>query len=182
VLGGPDVGARIERWLSELRTTDAVAERTRARWLRAAADQSATFAGVLVDLAERGAPVVVHGHAGRRHRGVLAVVGEDFCAVHTDTGVDVLVAFRGISSVRSEPGAVDTTGDRVTDATVGLAEMLAIVAPERPRVLVVTMTSSDGIAGELRSVGRDVATVRLDGPARTSAYVPLTSIAEVVLA
>lgn len=182
LLGRADFGARLERWLSDARRTEAAAAKTRARWLRLAADQSATFAGVLVDLAERGAPVVVHSRGQRRHRGVIAAVGHDFCALRADAGGDVLVAFRGIGSVRPEPGLPDAGGDRLVLARVGLAEMLSIAAAERPRVLVVTTMGDEGIAGELRSVGRDVVTVRLDGPSRSSAYVPLDTVAEVTLA
>jgi hypothetical protein len=45
----------------------------------------------------------------------------------------------------------------------------------------VTVADADGVAGELRSVGRDVVTVRLDGEPRAAAYVAITAIAEVSL-
>ena len=58
LLGGDDLLARLDRWVSDARSDEAAAARARERWLKQAADESATFSGVLFDLAERGAPVV----------------------------------------------------------------------------------------------------------------------------
>jgi hypothetical protein len=181
LLGGPDLSARLERWIADARSEDAAAARSRERWLRLQADESATFAGVLVDLGERGTPVVVHGRAGRRHRGTVAAVAADFCALRTSGAHDVLLAFAGIGSVRPDPHQQGPAGDRVVRAEIGLAEMLSVLAAERPRVLTFTITDSTGIAGELRSVGRDVVTLRLDGDPRATAYVAISAIAELSL-
>jgi len=181
LLGGPDLTARLERWVAEARTADAAASRARERWLRVQADESSTFAGVLLDLAERGTPVVVHGPAGRRHRGVITAVATDFLALRTSGGRDVLLAYGGIASVRPDARGPGPVGDRVVRAELGLAEMLSVLAAERPRVLVVTTADGDGgIAGELRGVGRDVMTLRLDGEPR-SAYVAVAAVAELAL-
>jgi len=181
ILGTPDLGARLERWVAEARSGDAAASRTRARWLRIQSEESATFAGVLIDLAERTARVAVHTRAGRRHRGVIAVVAVDFCAVRTDRGHDVLVAYRGIASVRPDADIPGPSGDRLVHSDVALAEMLSILNADRPRLLVMTTVGDEGLAGELRSVGRDVITLRLDGASRAPVYVPIDTIAEITL-
>jgi hypothetical protein len=181
LLGGPDLTARLERWVAEARSADAAAARTRERWLRVQADESATFVGVLLDLAERGTPVVIHGRGGRRHRGAIAAVAADFCALRTSGGRDVLLTFLGIGSVRPDSRSPGPSGDRALHADLGLAEMLSVLAADRPRVLIVTTADAEGVAGELRSVGRDVVTVRLDGDPRAGAYVAITAIAEVSL-
>ena len=181
ILGAPDLGARLERWVAEARSSDAAAAKARARWLRAQSEESATFAGVLIDLAERTAPVVVHTRAGRRHRGVIAVVAIDFCALRTDRGTDILVAYRGIASVRPDTDVPGPSGDRLVHAEVALTEMLSILNADRPRVLVMTTVDDEGVAGELRSVGLDVITLRLDGGSRAPVYVPVGTITEVVL-
>ncbi len=137
------------------------------------------MAGVLVDLAERDRPVVVNTTAGRSHRGMLAAVGVDFCALRTAQGVDVLVSFDGVSSVRTHPGDAPTTGGRLLTLDLLLHEAMTELAVDRPRVLVLARGDRQGIAGELRSVGRDVAMVRLDGRPASLAYVPLTSVVEV---
>ena len=41
------------------------------------------------------------------------------------------------------------------------------------------MADTDGMAGELRAVGADVLTLRLDGAGRPIVYVPIGSVAEV---
>ncbi|MEY2447122.1 MAG: hypothetical protein QOH79_598 [Acidimicrobiaceae bacterium] len=181
LLGGPDLSARLERWVADARSADSAAARTRERWLRLQADESATFVGVLVDLAEQGTPVVIHGRGGRRHRGAIAAVAADFCALRTSGGRDVLLAYSGIGSVRPDSRSAGPIGDRAVQAEIGMAEMLSVLAVDRPRVLIVTVADADGIAGELRSVGRDLVTVRLDGEPRAAAYVAITAIAEVSL-
>jgi hypothetical protein len=181
LLGASDLLARLDRWVAEARSDDAAAERARERWLRVAAEESATFAGVLIDLAERATPVLVHGRAGRRHRGSITAVGIDFCALRTAGGRDVLISYEGLSSVRPEAGAPGASGDRPIRLDLDLAEAIAAIAADRPRVLLVTIADGDGLAGELRSVGRDVATVRLDGTPGSHAYVAIAAIAELSL-
>ena len=181
-LGGPDLLRRLSAWAAEARADDAASARSRQRWLRQAADEDATFAAVLLDLAERRSPVVVTGRAGRRHRCTVAAVGADFALVRIDGATDALLSFAGIASVRPEAAQPAAAGDRTVDLDVSMAEALAVIGEDRPRVLVVTMADADGLAGELRSVGRDVATLRLDGADRATAYVPIASIAELRLA
>ncbi len=48
-------------------------------------------------------------------------------------------------------------------------------------MLVVTLAGADGLAGELRSVGRDVLTMRLDGEPPAPAYVAIAAVAELSL-
>jgi hypothetical protein len=174
---------RLVAWVAAARVGEAAAARSREGFLRRTAGEDATFAGVLVDLAERGAPVLVATTAGRRHRGVIQAVGADFCALRTAEGRDIVLAHRGIASVRPD-GRLGTTGDRVVEVPVGLAEALAVLAENRPRVLVVPLgagvdSGDRGLAGELRSVGRDVVVLHLDGADQRTAYVALNSVAEV---
>ncbi len=181
-LGGPDLLGRLARWAGEAGADEAAAARARERWGLRSAEEDATFTGVLLDLAERGSPVVVAGRGGRRHRGVVRAVGADFVGLAGPDRGDVLLAFAGIASVRPEPRAAPAPGDRPVEVVLGLAEALAALAEDRPRVLVVTLADADGLAGELRSVGRDVVVLRLDGATRAPAYVPVAAIAEVRLA
>lgn len=177
LLGASTLLARLDRWVAEARVDAAAAERARERWLRQIADESATFTGLLLDLAERGLPVVAQGRGRRRNRGTISAVGADFVAMRAAPGTDVLLAFGAIASVRPDDRAGGPTGDRATSFDLGLAEAIAAIAADRPRVLVVTMADGEGVAGELRSVGRDLVALRLDGGAG-SAYVPIASIAE----
>lgn len=181
VPGEADLVAHLTRWLAEQRVDDAANARSRERWLRQQAEEEGTFAGVLLDLAERQRPVVLATGPTRRLRGRLRAVGRDFCLLGTDRGVNVVVAHRAVSSVRLEPHARPLTGDRAVVASTGLMETLAELAGTRPRVLVVTRPG-EPLAGVLRAVGSDVLTLRLDGDPPATVYVPAASVAEVSLA
>jgi hypothetical protein len=87
-----------------------------------------------------------------------------------------------MSSVRVMPGPGSApTGDRAVRTGLRLAEVLAGLAAERERALIVALDGEDAIAGSLRSVGRDVVVVRLDGPEPVTAYVPIAAVAELIL-
>jgi hypothetical protein len=180
--GGADLTRRLADFAADARADVAASARAREGFLRRTAPEEATFAGVLVDLAERGSPVLVVGANGRRHRGVLRTVGRDFAGLRTPDGRDVLLAHHGIASVRPDGRAPEAAGDRSVSSPLGLAEALAVLAEDRPRVLVVTVPGDEGLAGTLGSVGRDVVAVLLDGADRRTAYVAVAAIAEVTLA
>jgi hypothetical protein len=176
------MSSALAAFVGEAQADAAADARSREAFLRRTAAEEGSFAGVLVDLAERGTPVLVAGAGGRRQRGTLAAVGADFVVLRDEDGEEVLLAHRGISSVTPEAGAAAVAGHRPVAVPVGLAEALAVLAEERPRVLLVTVGLDGGVAGELRTAGRDVLSVRLEGPDRRSVYVPLANVAEVRLA
>lgn len=181
VPGEADLVSHLTRWLAEQRADDAAGARARERWLRQQAEEEGTFAGVLLDLAERARPVLLATGANRRVRGRLLAVGHDFCLLRSDRGATLMVAHRAVSSMRLEPHARPLAGDRVVVASTGLIETLAGLAGTRPRALVVTM-AGEALAGVLRAVGTDVLTLRLDGDPPATVYVPAASVAEVSLA
>jgi hypothetical protein len=165
-------------WAADLAVDDAIRDRSRTQWLRRQAEEEGTLAGVLTDLGERGRPVLVHLHNGRLHRGIVTAVGSDYAVVRVGPGRDVIVALAAVGSVRTLPGEPAMTGDRVVRAARSLVEVLGDLAAERARVLMLGPDAAHGVAGELRAVGRDIATVRLDGGGGT-AYVALASVAEI---
>lgn len=173
---GIDVVAGLTRWLATERADAAAAARARERWLRQAAEEEATVAGTLLDLAERADVVVLQGPAGRTHRGRVRAVGEDFVALRTATA-DVLVRVDVVLAIRGE-GRPPSGADRSPALPLGLAEAVAALAGDRPRV---RLAAVDGrsLAGELRTVGRDVATLRADDG--TTVFVPLAAVAELAV-
>ena len=180
VLGGTgDLDRSLERWAAEALVDDAARRRTRERWLRIQAEEDASFAGTLVDLAEHGRPAVLDV-AGEKLRGRLVGVGADFVAVRTDRRQDALIPFDAIEAVRPEPGAADVRGDRSATVDVALHSVLGPVAADRPDVLVRTR---HGVAlrGQLRTVGTDVLRLRLDLEPPTPTWIPLTAVAVIVL-
>jgi hypothetical protein len=165
----------LEELLADARADEAAAERQRRRRLQQLGEEEATLVGLLVDLAERGVEVSAETAASGVHRGVLRMVATDFCIIGTGSG-EVWITYRGLSSVRPHPREqhVAATGTRpATD--LSMAEALARVASDRSRIRLVT-EGGQRLGGELRSVGVDVLTIKLDGPAAGLAYVPVSSI------
>lgn len=175
--GGDHLVADLTRYLAEQRADAAAASRSREHWLRQAAAEEAMVAGVLLDLAERSATVVVQGFANRSHRGRVRAVGEDFVALTTKAG-PTLLPYDAIVAIRGDDGPA-ALGDRAPALDMAFAEAVAAAAGDRPRVLIVARDGS-GLSGQLRSVGRDVVTLRLADAAST-VYVPLASIAELTV-
>jgi hypothetical protein len=177
--GGRSLEDALTRWTADARIDERAQERLRERWLRQQADEDTTFAGTLVDLAERGRPVGLHTAAGRQHRGTIIAVGADFFLLRTLQHLDVLVPFDAVSYVRPQPGEAASFGDRALTIDVLFTEALHELSADRPRVLVVLRGVNQSVAGVLRSVGRDVVSLGLDGSDRTVASLPIVSIAEV---
>jgi hypothetical protein len=172
----------LERWAAGARAQEAAEARVRERWLRQAAEEEASFAGLLVDLAEDGRPVSITTVTGRRHHGPIAAVGSDFVAVDGPENRLVLVHLAAVAEVRPGTGkrSQPATGGRGAGADgVTMAEVLAQAVATRPRVAAVL--GSVTVVGELRSVGTDVLTVRTDGEPPGLSYVTLASVSEVSL-
>jgi hypothetical protein len=184
--GGPGLSPfeEIERWAAEARARDAVDARVRERWLRRQAEEEATFAGLLLDLAERAVTIVVTTTANRRHPGTVEAVGTDFVALLTAGGRTAIVALRAVAAVSPiGPGdaglrALASGDDRASrSVTVGLVEVLAHAAGNVPRVQVHAGTAT--VVGELRSVGADLLSVHTDGDPPATVYLSLASVSDV---
>lgn len=182
----------VELWAAEARARDAVDARVRERWLRRQAEDEATFAGVLLDVAERGAAVVVVTTGGHRLVGHVEVVGTDFAAVRTAGARTTLVTLTAVAAVRlSRGGPGGRGGNRLAPAAdarlegraraviVTVADVLAHAVAQRPRVQV--QAGSGLVVGELRAVGTDVVSVHTDGDPPGLAYVRLASVSEISL-
>jgi hypothetical protein len=163
--------------IAEDRVRDAAGRRARTHWLVRQAEEEGTLTGVLADLAERAEPVVCTTRSGRRHVGVLHALGADFVALRGSSGGTVLVALEALAQVRTQPGTGAVAGDRAVRLERRLAEVLADLAADRPDIVVGTGVAE--VRGELRTVGRDVVTLRVDGRPAIAAYVALASTQEV---
>ncbi|MGH9083825.1 MAG: hypothetical protein ACRDYW_00090 [Acidimicrobiales bacterium] len=184
VLRGPGTtgfAARLERWVADARVDEDAMRRARERWLQDVAQQEATFSGVLADLAERRAPVTLETTAGRRHHGVVHVIGADFAALRVRSSLEVLVALGAIDVVRTSLTVDAPLGDRMLSTELRLVDVLARLAADRERAMLVTRRGDQAVTGELRSVGHDVVVVRIEGEDRGTTYVPIAAISEVCL-
>jgi len=179
VLGGDGFARALERWAADAAVDEAARQRARQRWLRVQAEEEASLAGALLDLAERGRAVSLDVGA-ERVRGRVVGVGADFVAVRSERDQQVLVRTAAVDVVRAEPGTPAVTGDRTAVLEVDLAGVLNPLAAERPEVLVRTRTGSV-VRGELSSAGTDVVRLRIPGDPPAPAWVPIDAIEVLVL-
>jgi hypothetical protein len=168
--------------LDEGRTSEVLAARARERLLRRVAEEGAELAGTLVDLAEHDSPVAMATVAGRRHHGMVIGVGGDYCVLRAENEAEIHLRLDAITTVRPHPGERHdvASGARRPVSDGLLLEVLGRVAGERRRVSLVTRTG-EVVAGELRAVGTDVVSLRLDGAGGDICYVAAAVLSEVLL-
>lgn len=173
----------LETVVRDAAAAEAARERSQERTLRSIAAAEGTLVGVLLDLAERSVRVVVRvGASGRSPRGHVLAIARDAVVLRDGRKPPVVVALAAVVSVRPQPyGAdLDASGARPAPLDLSLSALLAGFAASRPRVQVVA-GDDEPVVGELRSVGADVLTVRLDGDRGLAVHVHLPAVQEVVL-
>ena len=109
------------------------------------------------------------------------MLGVDFVSISTDVGSDVLIALRAVTSVRSQPRDGAAHSGRAVSVDLTFAAAVAALAGDRPRLAVAT-TDETTVNGELRAVGQDVLTLRVDGDTRANVYIPLGAVTDVSVA
>lgn len=169
-----------DRWIAALRVDNAIDDLRRTRSLTSQASEEGSLAGVLADLAQHGAPVVIQLTSGRMHRGEIQFIGSDFFALRTITHSHALITYGAILSIRGMPRADNVTGDHPVASSTTLRHTLAKFVNAEARIHLFARDANEVITGELHAVGLDVATIRLDGTGGY-AYVPFAAVAEVSL-
>ncbi|MGH9116248.1 MAG: hypothetical protein ACRDWW_10535 [Acidimicrobiales bacterium] len=165
--------ASFGRWAAGERSVAAAGQRSRERWLRQQAASAATWAGVLVDLAEQSAPVVVTVER-RRRAGRLVGVGQDFLVLDQTVGRPALICLDAVSCLEpasrgssagsraaGRGGAPPPGGDRQATIGLDLASALAALAEDRAPVSVVVPGGE--VTGDLVAVGEDLLVLRCAG-------------------
>jgi len=110
--GVDDLLASFADWAAAERVARAAAERSRARSLGEQAARSATWTGILVDLAERAAQVQVTA-GGSKISGRLLCVGRDFLVVEQPSSRPCLVSVEAVDTLAPQPAlplAPETAG------------------------------------------------------------------------
>jgi len=179
---GDALVAAFAQWAAGQRVDAAVAGRARERSLREQAGAGATWTGVLLDLAERGAPVAIAAPGGRR-RGRIVGVGPDFCVVALESGRPSLIALDALTQIWPDPDRAGArpdgglaAGDREPALGLSFAAALAMLAEERSPVTLVT-GAGEAVTGILIGAGEDVLTLQTDPPGRRIAHLPLGAVA-----
>ncbi|HVM10163.1 MAG TPA: hypothetical protein VM345_16985 [Acidimicrobiales bacterium] len=173
---------RLDALLADAIAAEQARERVDERFLRRASEEEATFVGLLVALAEEGSTVAVRTAMGRLHRGRIDAVGRDVVVMRDAEGRRVLLATPAIASVRTEGASVrdaDLPPARDVPRPLSFVALAAVLAEARPEVRVAIVGEDVLVGGTLRSVGRDLITVRR--PPGSTDHVPVAAIVEMVL-
>jgi hypothetical protein len=158
------------RFLDDVRAEAAVASRERQRVLEQLQRESATFLGVLTDLAEQRRQVHVRLDTGATVVGGIDLLGDDLVAVG-----GAWLRLGAVQAVRATGDGADR--DEAVVADLDLAAVLTRLVEDRPRV-VLHVLGGEPVRGELVAAGDDVVTVRLDGDGEV-AYVPIAAVSGV---
>jgi hypothetical protein len=170
---GDELVRAFARWAAGARAQSAAEDRARQRWLGEQATSTANVQGLLVDLAEQAAPVVLwlpdHRCVGR-----LIGVGRDFCVVSQTNRRPTVVALQWLSAISPERAAPLPAGDRPPALELSLVGAFAAMAEERLPVSI--KVRSKTVEGEIHSVGEDVVTLRGHPPGRQMVHVPIGAV------
>jgi hypothetical protein len=174
---GEELVAAFARWAADQRAAVAAEDRVRERSLREQATATATWVGILVDLAEQAAAVTVVV-AGLRRSGRLIGVGRDFCVLQSARRRIALIAVHEIVQLWPDGHTAGgpPAGDRRPSIDLTLTSALALLAEERSPVSLISGNGLD-TTGELVAVGDDVLTLRAALPVRRLVHVPISSVA-----
>ena len=134
--------------------------------------EEGTWPGLLCDLAETAAAVVIDTTVGRRFQGAIVAVGRDFVTVTTTAGGHVVVASAAISAIQLGPGQPAPTGRALEANQTTLRELLAELALDKP-TLTWHLSRRTAVTGQLVGVGRGFVHLRIDGTPPSTSYLPI---------
>ena len=178
-----DPFARILEGIADARVDDAASARERAQWVIRRAEEDATLAGALVDLAERRAPVRLQLRGGREIVGTPVALGRDCVAVATAAG-QAFVRLRHLIAVRNGPHQGFVPSGTPVGAPHPLArtlhDMVCDATAERLDVHVLLDDGRD-VRGTLRAMGVDVLTLREINAPEATVLVSFDAVAAVTL-
>jgi hypothetical protein len=170
-----------DRFAADAREHEAAASRAREGWLRQAAGDDATLSGTLLDLAERGAPVVLTLRSGRRHRVAVWRVASDCVAVRHDDGRVSWIALASVAVIAGEPGGrAVPVSTRRAESDVTLVDVLSDLVADQATVALFVADMTDALRGRLVGGGRDVVRVATAGPT-PEVVVAVQAVSEVAL-
>jgi hypothetical protein len=150
-------------------------ERNAIRWSSTINEETATWIGTWLNLAETEELVSFSTCVGSRHTLKIAMVGSDVVVGTEASGSTIFVALSAVETLQistRRPAA----GDREVDG-IGMQSLLFQIAGERPEVSVRTFSGSM-LTGVLLNVGADVLSIRSETGAVTA--LPISRVAEVV--
>lgn len=151
----------------------AVAARSDQRLLTRVASESATFAGTLLDLAERHVGVTLLLRGNHSVQGSVVSIAPDHVVLATDTHQRTHVRIRAIVTARADHDVrvPVAQGHREVRDGLRLMERLARWEEDRPVVAVIVEGRGEPLRGRLLAVGEDVLSLDLTDD-RHPSYLP----------
>jgi len=169
-------GDAVDRWLGEIRVSEAARSRARVGALRAHAAEDATIVGVLADLAERAVPVLMTTIHGRRHRVEVLAVGPDAGVFSVGPDEWLVTRLACIASLRLV-GGDPVHGEGAMTTTSSFGRILARAADPGDRLRLAL--GGEIVTGQVVSLSAEVALLRLESGALT--YVSLGAVEEALV-
>ena len=166
----------LDAWVAEVRSDSAARDRSRVGALRAHAADDATLVGVLADLRERGATVVLRTVGGRNHRGEVLLVGPDAVVLRVGARDWLVTRLAAVASVRLI-GGDPVDGEGSVTSTSRFGRILAAAA--QPGEWLRTTVGGEVLGGAVVAITAEVAVLRLDGG--DLAYLNLDAVEEALL-
>jgi hypothetical protein len=166
----------LDAWIAELRTDTAARSRSAVGAMKAVAADDATVVGVLADLRERDAQVLLTTTAGRRHRGQVLLVGPDALVLRVGTGEWLVTRLASVASVRMVGGDL-VSGEGSPSSASSFGRILGAAAT--PGEWIRISTGGEAFGGTVVAVSAEVAVMRLDNGDLT--YVNLDAVEEASL-
>jgi hypothetical protein len=175
----PPVGA-FDALLQDASSEKSFDERQARRWQHQMDEESATWEGTLLDLAESNAHGAFDTANGDRIVGHICGVGDDVIVVRRNAAADLWLRRDTVvsASVADRPGTARGSR-RATSAT--LQELLFRAAAGRPEVSFMTAGRTSTLSGTLLSCGTDVCVIRIDGDVRRTVAIPIAALTEVTV-
>jgi hypothetical protein len=166
----------LEKWLAEVRTDEAARARSRVGALKAHAAEDATIVGVLADLLEREATVLLTTTHGRRHRGEVLIVGPDAVVLRLAEREWLVTRLATVASVRMVGGDA-VNGESPPSTTSRFSRILGAAA--HPGEWLRLSVGGEVLAGTVVTISSDIAILRLENG--DLSYVNLDAVEEASL-
>ncbi len=166
----------LDAWVAEMRTDEAARSRSAVGSLKAVAAADATVVGVLADLRQRGAQVLLTTTTGRRHRGEVLLVGPDALVLRIGVLEWLVTRIASVASVRLV-GGDPVSGEGSPSSPASFGRILGAAA--QPGEWIRISVGGEAFGGTVVAVSADVAVLRLDNGDLT--YVNLDAVEEASL-
>ena len=169
-----------ESLLAEARSESDFDDRQARRWQDQVNEESATWEGTLLNLAEAHADVVLDTRHGTRIVGQLVAMGSDGVVVRRTDLSDLWVRRANIVMVGGVGRILRARGSREPGSAT-FQQMLFDATATRPVVSLAVHGVATVLSGVLASCGTDVCLIRTDDDGRRSVVVHIPSINEAAI-